>query len=201
VRQDIWGIGSGASLALTAAPTTEPVTLAEAKADRRIDNVDSDTQLGSLIMAARSMAETYTGRQLMPATYEFRLDRFALPVLLPRPPLASVTSIVYVDTQGAAQTLDPGEYQIDATALPARLLPAFGKVWPWTRWQLNAVKITFVAGYADAGSVPVMIRRAILLLVGHWYENREPVVMGTATPLPMAVDSLLLPYRVPMILP
>ncbi|WP_016854785.1 head-tail connector protein [Halomonas smyrnensis] len=37
---------------------------------------------------------------------------------------------------------------------------------------------------------------AMLLLIGHWYENREAVALGTiATELPMAVQALISPYR------
>jgi uncharacterized phage protein (predicted DNA packaging) len=39
------------------------------------------------------------------------------------------------------------------------------------------------------------VEQAILLLVGHWYANREAVAIGTiATAMPLAVDRLLL-YR------
>lgn len=39
------------------------------------------------------------------------------------------------------------------------------------------------------------VEQAILLLVGHWYANREAVALGTiATAVPLAVDRLLL-YR------
>lgn len=47
-------------------------------------------------------------------------------------------------------------------------------------------------GLQFVGEMPDTLRSAMLLMVGHWYENREAVVVGTiATPLPMAVDSLL----------
>lgn len=37
---------------------------------------------------------------------------------------------------------------------------------------------------------------ALMLLVGHWYENREPVNVGNiVTPFPFGFDSLLEPYR------
>lgn len=41
------------------------------------------------------------------------------------------------------------------------------------------------------------ITAAMLLLIGHWYANRESVVVGTTTSseLPMAVESLISPYR------
>ncbi|WP_116425392.1 head-tail connector protein [Pseudomonas citronellolis] len=40
------------------------------------------------------------------------------------------------------------------------------------------------------------IEQGILLLVGHWYVNREDVVIGTiATALPKATEFLWQPYR------
>ncbi|MEH6641401.1 head-tail connector protein [Vreelandella glaciei] len=37
---------------------------------------------------------------------------------------------------------------------------------------------------------------AMLLMIGHWYINREAVVIGTITAtLPLAVESILWPYR------
>lgn len=41
------------------------------------------------------------------------------------------------------------------------------------------------------------IRLVVLLLVGHWYENREASVTGVSvSTLPLAVESLLQPYRI-----
>ncbi|MBY6102304.1 head-tail connector protein [Marinobacter nauticus] len=40
------------------------------------------------------------------------------------------------------------------------------------------------------------ITAAMLLLIGHWYVNRESVVVGSITAeVPMAVDALICPYR------
>ena len=40
------------------------------------------------------------------------------------------------------------------------------------------------------------IRQGALLLIGHWYANRETVVIGTITSaLPMATDALWSPHR------
>ncbi|HEJ7889811.1 TPA: phage gp6-like head-tail connector protein [Serratia liquefaciens] len=41
------------------------------------------------------------------------------------------------------------------------------------------------------------VRAAMLLLIGTWYANRESVVVGqSAITLPLAVESLLQPYRI-----
>ena len=71
------------------------------------------------------------------------------------------------------------------TALPAPGVAALG------------IEIQFTAGFgAAATDVPAPLRQAILLLVAHWYENREPVVAGiAATRFPDAVIGLLEPYR------
>ena len=61
----------------------------------------------------------------------------------------------------------------------------------------NCIEIDFVAGHGDTPSdVPQPIRQALLLLIAHWYENREPVEIGaTATTIPAGVSELLMPYR------
>ena len=47
------------------------------------------------------------------------------------------------------------------------------------------------AGPDEMGLTPD-VEQAILLLVGHWYANREAVVIGTiSTAVPLAVDRLL----------
>ena len=54
--------------------------------------------------------------------------------------------------------------------------------------------MTYVAGVADS-AVPAPIKHAILLMVGHWYANREAVAPGQMHEVPMAVDALIRPYR------
>lgn len=194
--------GFGWSLALKTAPAAEPLSLAETKRNRRVDGIDYDQDLTDLIVAARETAESMTGRQLMPATWLLRLDHFPFsrPLRIPRPPLATVASIKYVDTAGVEQTIDPAIYQVDVAGEPGRIEPAFSKCWPTARAQLNAVTVEFTAGYADAASVPFMIKRAMLLLVGHWFENREPLVAGSMVAMPYGVEAILLAHRVPMVL-
>ncbi|POY55735.1 hypothetical protein F018LOC_01672 [Pectobacterium versatile] len=54
-------------------------------------------------------------------------------------------------------------------------------------------------GYAEDDDHILLedVQAAILLLIGHWYENRETVVIGqTAQAIPFTVESLLQPYRI-----
>lgn len=169
------------SLELVTAPTEEPVTVDEVKAHLRIDNDEDDVYLGLLIAAAREHAETRIRRQLCTATWKLRLDCFPCwQIDVPLPPLVSVTTLAYTDTGGTTQTLTENtHFTKDIYREPARIIPAYGQVWPATRDTVNAVSLTFVAGYGGADSVPQAIRYGILLLVGRMFQTREGFVSAS----------------------
>jgi uncharacterized phiE125 gp8 family phage protein len=163
-------------------------------------NSTDDPILAILIASARAAGETITRRALMPQTWDLVLDRFpAWELSVPKPTLQSITSITYVDTNGAPQVLDPAAYLADPKSEPGRITPAYGLVWPIARWQTGAVTVRFVAGYADAASVPACIKSWMLLRIATLWENRSQLVIDTRTTmveLPTAfVDALLDPVR------
>jgi uncharacterized phiE125 gp8 family phage protein len=179
-------------------PSAEPVTLARAKAHCRVDYSDDDALLSSLIVAARSLCEERTRRWFITSTGVMKLDEFPAEILIPRAPLVAVSSIAYLDDQGASQTLSSTYYRVDAASHVGRITLAYGYEWPGTYPVSNAVTVTFTAGYGTtADDTPEAVKLAILMLVAQWYEHREPTITGTmVTPMPMAVDYLLGPYRV-----
>lgn len=126
--------------------------------------------------------------------------RWLTSIRIPVPPLQSVTSLTYVDTNGVTQTLDPSLYIVDANSETGRITPAFSTPWPYTRSVINAVNITFVAGYAYNPATPgtpvapwwwEQVRVAIKMLCSFWYAQRESVAAGGLAPVPMGVDSVL----------
>lgn len=185
-------------LTRTTAPSAEPVSVAEVKTHLRITVDDEDSYLDTLIPAARQHTEEYLSRALITQTWALYLDRFAWPyVELPRPPLQSVGSVKYVDDDGITQTVAASEYTVDTDSEPGRVFESYDGEWPSHRTVEKAVTITYDAGYgANASDVPQTIRHAILLLVGHMYENREASSPLTIKTVPMAYDSLLAPYRI-----
>jgi len=77
--------------------------------------------------------------------------------------------------------------------------PAYGKTWPAIRSGLyDAVKVEFTAGYGAASDVPEDLKHAVLFMIAHLYEMREPVVAGNIDikTVPFAVDALMDMYRV-----
>jgi uncharacterized phiE125 gp8 family phage protein len=164
-------------------PATEPITLTEAKAQLRLDTSDEDTFVSSLIAAARELVESDTWRQLVTATWIQYRQKFPAglrPIELDHPPLQTVSSITYYDTAGDEQTLSSATYHVDGTRAPGAIHLVNGNSWPATEpGRPNAVAVTYVAGYGAASAVPDRAKHAIKLLLGHWFNNRESVLIGT----------------------
>lgn len=174
----------------------EPITLAEVRQHLRLpEDVTEDDLLLGLVKTARVYCENYTRRALAEQTLETYQNRFsgADPIVLPCPPLLSVVEIGFTDSTGQETILSSSDYVVDADCEPGRVLPAYGTTWPvFTPYPATSVRIRFVAGNA---AIPEPIHQALLLLIGHWYENREAT--GTAKDqTAFSVHALLAPYRV-----
>lgn len=180
------------------APTIEPVSVAEMRMHCRIDHTDEDEYLAALIVAARMWCEDYCRRSFITRTIELKRPKFDESMDLPRGPVQSVTSVQYQDQDGATQTLSTDTWQYVGDPVMARVVVRSGKAWPVTNVEEHPVAITYVTGYGDASAdVPMTIRQAIKMMVAQLYEYREPIVTGTSIAhVPMAVESLLSPYRV-----
>lgn len=179
-------------LSVVTAETADPVTLAEAKAHCRITVADEDALVAGYLLAARQHVEDYTGRTLAVRTYDFKIDdNWPDAITLPCPPVVSVTTVSYVDANGATQTLSGALYQLDKGMLFGRIVPAYSASWPQVRRQVDSITVRFTAGYTQ---IPEPLRQAILLLTSHFYDNRQPV--GSVQEMPFSVVALLSPYKV-----
>lgn len=208
------------ALSLVTGPVAEPVTLATAKIHLRLDIDDDDDYIRTvLIPAARSWVEKYCRRALYKQTWRLTLDRFpnVKDSDLVIPPFLSVSGITYLDAANVEQTLDPTQYTVDMADEDVRIyIPSTyasalyngglsTTVWGW-------VKITYVSGYTDGivlgqnggnplegdplNKIPAELKLGILLLVDHFYENRELVNMTLSGDLlPFGLTDILGPYR------
>ncbi len=170
-----------------------PVSLNDIKAHLRIDGTDDDSTLTGYLLAATGYVETETRQALLPSMWLLTLDCFPAEraIRIPRPPLAEISSITYIDAAGVQQTLDPATYTVDAVTMPGRVVLKPSQSWPQTDRSANCVRITFMAGYADSDSVPATLIQAIKLYAGHLYENREAATDRRIDAIPLAVDSLI----------
>lgn len=183
------------ALKITIQPNEEPVSLAEAKLHLSITESDEDQYIDTLIMAARQKAENITGRALITQTWEMVLDSFPNIICVTKPPLQSITSIEYTDLLGNTQVLSNTKYNVDTHSIPARITPSYLLSWPDTRGVINAVKVTYIAGYGDSDAVPESIKQAMLLMIGHWYEHRESVSDFQVFSVPNSAEYLLSQYE------
>lgn len=160
---------------LVTAPTIEPITLDQAKAQLRLRGVsDEDAFVRDLIGPAREYCETITRRQFLTATWTATLDEFPRgkdPIrLVGKAPLQSVSSISYIDTAGDTQVWSSSKYIVSTPRdLPGRIRLAFNETYPSTRCEPEAVTITFIAGATAANLVPSVVGQAMKVLITEWY--------------------------------
>lgn len=158
-------------------------------------NTTDDPVLNMLAGSATRRAETITRCALLTQTWDLTLDRFPAWVLnVPKPPLRSVTSITYIDTNGVTQTLDASQYVVDTKSEPGRITPAFGAVWPSTQCRINAVTVRLVCGFGAAADVPADVKHWIQLRLSTMEINRESLFTDAAQVLELPahyVDGLL----------
>jgi uncharacterized phiE125 gp8 family phage protein len=153
------------------------------------------TYISNLITVAREYAETVTSRALATQTWDLFLDQFPTKdyIELPKAPLQSVTSVSYKDSVGTETTMTPNtDYIVDADSFIGKIFLPYSKSWAsFTAFPYNAVKIRFVSGYnTTTNLIPKAIKQAILILIGHWYENRE-ALGNVGDEIKMSVNSLL----------
>jgi uncharacterized phiE125 gp8 family phage protein len=149
-------------------------------------------------MVARDYAEGLQRRTLAVTTYELIMDSFPQvkyryssysPIKLEKLPHTSVASITYTLADNSVQTLPVSAYLVKESG---EIVPAVGYNWPNAALAAgDAVKVRYTAGYTTE-TIPPSTKHGLLLLIGHWYENREAVVIGKIpAKVPLAAQSLL----------
>lgn len=199
---------------LTVAPTTEPVSLSDAKAFLKVDTSDEDALITALIGTARRMCEEFTKRAFITQTWELVMDVFSnyetaaeaepssigryfppgitegeRAIRLSRQPIQSITKIESADSTNTFSDVSASVYTLDTDT--GRILLNSGQVWPTNLRQYSGVRITYVAGYGNAAAVPSDIATAILLTVSSLYESRA------CGDMPEGAKAILLPYQLP----
>lgn len=194
---------------LVTPPAITPVSLAEAKLHLRVDHSDEDTLIEGLIRAATEYLDGWTGilgQCLVEQTWRQDFDALASCLPLPLGPVLSITSVT-VD----GSPIDSSAYVLRSDS-GGRTYVEFDGV-----TVSGPVSVTYQAGYETTPEVPEVpgdgeedpstpavpakstvpepLKVAILLLAGHWYQNREATTEAGVNMLPFAVDALIAPYR------
>lgn len=177
-------------------PPYEPVSLSLVKEWLKVDDTSLDTICAQLIKALREDAENLTLRCFVPRQFKLTLERFPADcaglygyrIELPNPPLISVASVKYIDTNGTLQTMDPTLYVVHDEYEPGFIVPAYLQVWPPLRTVPDAVQVTYNAGYSPGSpqdeqgyqdSIPEKLKLWMEAKCATLEQNREQLVRGT----------------------
>ena len=183
------------------------ITLSQLKSQLSIDTdfTEDDTFLSTLIDAAEAHVAQHTGRVLDSETKTEHLDDFPTCdyFSLKSAPFISLTSITYVDADGAAQTwtASPLPYVVVTDEGMPKVYLAYNQTWPTARYQKKSVTVTYLAGYADSGSpltstAPAALKQAALMIAASLYDQRENHVIGVSiNSVPVSAERLMAPYR------
>ena len=155
------------------APAIEPVLLEELKEQLRVDYTDHDPELQHLISEARMWAEeNELGRALITQTVTEKFRKFEGDLELRWPPVQSITSVSYVDSNGTSQTLAATYYELGHHLGIGVCRLKYGQTWPTHRDQEDAVTIVYVAGYgSDRDDIPLAIRNGIKCYATYRYDG------------------------------
>jgi len=185
----------------TTAPAADVVTFDEASIWLRGDGAAQDERamIDALIASATAHLDGWggiLGRCLINQIWAVPYKEWSRELRLPFPDVSAAT-VKYYDANNVEQTVAGADMAVmsDARGSYVRLSDDYSFPNLYDDRD-DAVNITLTAGYgANATAVPAPIRTAILLMVAHWFHNREAVAEGGLAELPMGVSALVSPYR------
>ena len=175
-------------------PTENPVDIEAARFWLKVNGTGSDTLIEGLIRAATRYVENMTGLRLVTQTVIMKRDDFSDCMVLPVGPVQSITSVEYLDNNGASQSLDPANYSA-LLGQSGSISLVTGKSWPSVAISPQAVTITAVVGFGQAEDQPEDVRTALMMLATQWFDTRGASTERELKEAPLAVWSLLQPYR------
>jgi len=163
------------SFVLKTPPAIEPIGLDEVKAHSRIDLNEDDLLIQRQILAVRQMVERIYDIAIITQTWTMYLDWLpADSIEIFKRPLQSVTSVKYIDPDGATQTIANNLYMVDLNSRPPRIVKLQNASWPYVEPRPAAVAVEFVAGYGDKRQdVAPNLINYLLIKTADFYENRE----------------------------
>lgn len=191
---------------MVTAPDVQPLSLDLVKSHLRVQHTRDDELIEDIwIPAATAEAQKLRGEVFITQTWEIVMPRFPLgrlPIYLFPKPVQSISSITYIDENGEEQSYGTmsgspevaDEYRLIRDPKRPKIALTNNEYWPTSVAAVqNAVTIQVVAGFGDDGAdVPALCRAAMLMMCGHFNENREAVVtLGSAVELPLGIRFML----------
>lgn len=187
------------ALQLRSGPAIEPISLTEAKNFMRIDETDGDVLINSLITAARIYIETTMGLIMTTESWSYYIDKWPnnSVIYLPLSPIQSVDEIRIHTSSASYEILPVEDYETDTHSNHPRIKILNRMIGSAMGHSMNQIEMQFTSGFGDTmNEVPADLKQAMLLLVSHWFEQREPIGYGgTFAKVPTSIEALLASYK------
>jgi uncharacterized phiE125 gp8 family phage protein len=169
----------------------EPVTLAEAKAQvRMVEDTSEDTFITSLIAPARATVERISKHLFVEGERTETFRRWGDYLEIWRRPIVSVDTLTYSTSDDPADDIEYTGFAVDYNSFPLRIYPAFGGTGFPTLVAGQTITAVYTAGALAATSEEYLIgKRAMLLLIGFWFDNRGEVPISKD--MKFALDEML----------
>lgn len=173
-----------ATLRVIDRPTSEPVTLSEAKAQVGLvdEQTEFDAMLEGAIATARRVIEQRLGITLLATGYRATWPAGSKALHLPGSPLLEGSMYPLTVTVGDEE-LDEADYEVEADAMPATITLDAAAA--------EKVTVTYWGGHEEPEDLEPQLRSLVLMYVDHLFENRGVVAEGGSVELPAGFEMLL----------
>jgi uncharacterized phiE125 gp8 family phage protein len=182
------------SLRQSVAPTDNWLTVADLKAQCRIDGTAEDTTtLPVYLLAAKEYIQEVLSLQIEPATWVMTLDHFpSCEIEIPIWPVLDVDSLEFAYLlNGVSTPVEATFYTVDIQGRFPRIALNQGYSWPTPDTRIANTTITIEAGYPTANDVPKLIKQCVYLLAADWYESREDTAEKHMIRIPNGIDRII----------
>jgi len=185
--------------------TLIPLTAADVREHSRINQTEEDPYIESCIQAARTYFEDVNDMTFLTTTWIAYWERFETPLIIPRPPYATVTTLTYVNENGVVTGITEGtDFVVDNKSMFAEIKPYEGLSWPSDVEDdgYNAVVLTFVAGYTTVAKIPENFIHGLRMAVEVMADRAGPFASAVGDRFPMPfnnLDTMMGAYAVPQI--
>lgn len=184
-----------------------PISTDEIIADLRIDADDEAATLERLERGACDFLERRTGLVVLPGTYQVQLrDWWIGGMTIMRAPLRDLIGVEYLAEDRTWTAVDTDNFHVDSDLQSFTVLglSSFARPSLWAEAiGAQRVRLTFTAGFelpdeSGSGGGPQMpdgLRTTLLMLIGHYYQNRELYLAAKVADVEFSAGNLLGAYR------
>jgi uncharacterized phiE125 gp8 family phage protein len=161
-------------------PAAQWLTTNDVKDHLRVDFNDDNDYIGGLIDAAQHYIESYCDFKFGRCSFEAYWD-YGYPIvnITKLGNLYGTPTFSALNDAGTYVALDASTYSIDGVGNPKRV--HMKNISNYTS-ELNTYKLEFVT---EVRELPDYVVQAALMIIGHWYENRQDVGTTRVFEIPM----------------